>query len=497
MAWDISFWKVADMFRNSRIPLYAKLLASNGIILLTLIAVMLIGREVISDRFEDLFTERFEAQIDRLEEVVSNHLSSGEVYSKQMNRMVYGQFNERTYIFKVYDEQGVLMLDSRDWVEPKKLPERYPYNKFPAGFNGGEGSKKENSNEERDNRVKAVTVTRELYDSSGDGDDFLGELEVTYYMFDNFLLEDAHINETFFALYRIMMLAVAVIAVLMSIVISRSITKPIQKVIVTTNSMQDGDFKQRVDVKTNTRELLELKDSINYLADTLEEEDTLRRQLTSDMAHEIRTPVNNVQNILEALIDGVWERSDENLENCYQEVIRLSSLVDKLKSIATIEEDNLVIHNAEFDAAAVTGETLELFDVEASKRELTIEYASDEDLIVYMDKDKYNQILCNLVSNSIKYAYEGTTITVSLKKGSGGILRLAVRDRGIGIGEEHLKRIFERFYRTDESRNKETGGMGLGLTITRKIVSMYNGEIVVHSKEAEGTVFEVELPVLK
>ncbi len=293
------------------------------------------------------------------------------------------------------------------------------------------------------------------------------------------------------------MLAVAVIAVLMSIVISRSITKPIQKVIVTTNSMQDGDFKQRVDVKTNTRELLELKDSINYLADTLEEEDTLRRQLTSDMAHEIRTPVNNVQNILEALIDGVWERSDENLENCYQEVIRLSSLVDKLKSIATIEEDNLVIHNAEFDAAAVTGETLELFDVEASKRELTIEYASDEDLIVYMDKDKYNQILCNLVSNSIKYAYEGTTITVSLKKGSGGILRLAVRDRGIGIGEEHLKRIFERFYRTDESRNKETGGMGLGLTITRKIVSMYNGEIVVHSKEAEGTVFEVELPVLK
>ncbi len=99
--------------------------------------------------------------------------------------------------FKVYDEQGVLMLDSRDWVEPKKLPERYPYNKFPAGFNGGEGSKKENSNEERDNRVKAVTVTRELYDSSGDGDDFLGELEVTYYMFDNFLLEDAHINETF------------------------------------------------------------------------------------------------------------------------------------------------------------------------------------------------------------------------------------------------------------------------------------------------------------
>ena len=176
------------------------------------------------------------------------------------------------------------------------------------------------------------------------------------------------------------------------------------------------------------------------------------------------------------------------------EINRLSSLVDNLKYSFNLQEHNLILNKTSFDISKELKNIIRTFQPLLNNKNIVIESNIEDYIQIYVDRDKFKQIVYNLLSNSIKYISTQGKISVALEKKKDDIL-LNISDNGIGIKEEDLKYIFERFYRVDESRNKNTGGTGLGLSIVKSIVDIHNGNINVKSKYGEGTEFTITLPI--
>ncbi|KZL92933.1 sensor histidine kinase [Clostridium magnum] len=278
-----------------------------------------------------------------------------------------------------------------------------------------------------------------------------------------------------------------------SFILAKQLTKPLVKITKTANEMRKGNLAVRSEVKSKTKEIEELSASINYLAETLQNQEMLRKRLTSDMAHEIRTPLTTLKTHVEALIDGIWEPTEERLQSFYDEIERLTSLVDNLRNLAKLEQADSKLNKTKFNLSSELEKIILSFEPLYLKNNHTIMSNIDKNIWVYMDKDKLKQIMHNLLSNGYKYLKSQGKVLVELKKEKEGIC-IKVEDSGIGIPEKDIPYIFERFYRTDLSRNKNTGGSGIGLTITKSLVESHGGKISVESKEEEGSTFIVQFP---
>ncbi|WP_411682851.1 ATP-binding protein [Clostridium thailandense] len=278
-----------------------------------------------------------------------------------------------------------------------------------------------------------------------------------------------------------------------SFILARQLTNPLVKITKTANEMRKGDLTVRSEIRTKTREIEELSASINYLAETLQNQEMLRKRMTSDMAHEIRTPLTTLKTHVEALLDGIWEPTEERLQSFYDEIERLTSLVDNLRNLAKLEQADSKLNKTKFNLSSELEKIILSFEPLYSKDSHTIMSNIDKNVWVYMDKDKLKQIMHNLLSNGYKYLKPQGKVVVELKKEREGIC-IKVQDNGIGIPEKDIPYIFERFYRTDLSRNKNTGGSGIGLTITKSLVESHGGKISVESKEEEGSTFMVQFP---
>ncbi len=290
----------------------------------------------------------------------------------------------------------------------------------------------------------------------------------------------------------------AILAILIgigtSIILSKSLTAPLLSIRNAAIEIQKGNLNTKSTVNTNTKEIKELSDSINYLGHTLAKQENIRKKYASDISHELRTPLTTLQSHIEAIIDGVWEASDQHLKILMDEINRLSSLVDNLKYSFNLQEHNLILNKTSFDISKELKNIIRTFQPLLNNKNIVIESNIEDYIQIYMDRDKFKQIVYNLLSNSIKYISTQGKISVALEKKKDNIL-LNISDNGIGIKEEDLKYIFERFYRVDESRNKNTGGTGLGLSIVKSIVDIHNGNINVKSKYGEGTEFTITLPI--
>lgn len=280
---------------------------------------------------------------------------------------------------------------------------------------------------------------------------------------------------------------------LISIILSKQISKPLIKITDTANKMRDGNLEVRAELKTNTKEIHELSNSINYLAETLQQQEMLRKKLTSDMAHEIRTPLTTLKTHVEALIDGVWEPTPDRLQVFYEEIERLSKLVDNLRSLSKLEQTTLNLNKSSFNLSKELFKVIDTFEPLYSKSNFTLTSEIAESIDVTMDKDKLIQIIHNLLSNAYKYLKENGTVNILLKK-EGDKIIIQVTDNGIGIPPEDLPHIFQRFYRSDASRDRNTGGSGIGLTITKALVEAHGGKIYAQSLLGEGSTFTIELP---
>lgn len=293
-----------------------------------------------------------------------------------------------------------------------------------------------------------------------------------------------------------MLISVGIFSLLFALVLgtimAKRLSSPISRVIVTAKMISKGYFSDRISEKSNTSEIMELTTTINDLAENLEKQETLRKRLTGDVAHELRTPLATLQSHFEAMIDGIWKPEKDRLIGCHDEIVRISNMVGDLEKLARYESENLILNKTSFNVSETVQHIIKNFETEYINKGIKIELIANEEYIV-ADKDKISQVVINLVSNALKYTPKGSSVQVSIK-GEENITQIAVKDNGPGISEEDLQFIFERFYRADKSRNRMTGGSGIGLTIAKAIVEAHKGKIEVVSKVDFGTEFIVSLP---
>ena len=254
-----------------------------------------------------------------------------------------------------------------------------------------------------------------------------------------------------------------------------------------------GMYESRIRTKSSTTEIVQLSDTVNQLAESLESQESLRKRLTGDVAHELRTPLATLQTHLETMIDGVWEPTVQRLESCHEEILRISRLVADLEKLAQYESETLVLDKTELPAESFLIRLMQTFETTFIQK--GIHYHIDcDDSILYADKDKLSQVVINLISNALKFTAADGTITVKVRKEKNQV-SLQISDTGTGIPERDLPHVFERFYRADVSRNRTTGGSGIGLTLVKAIVEAHGGDISVASEEGKGTTVLIHLPM--
>lgn len=284
-----------------------------------------------------------------------------------------------------------------------------------------------------------------------------------------------------------------IISVIVGFVFAKRLSRPILRTVAVTKKIADGDYTERVEEQNSEIEIGELTKSINHLAETLEVQENLRRRLTSDVAHELRTPLTTVKTHIEALIEGVWEPSRERLQSCYDEMTRISNLVSDLEKLAKLENDNLKLNITEFNLRELSARILSNFETELkAKNQQAFVCGNCSD--IYADRDRISQVLINLLSNAVKYTPPGGEIKIILSETDNSTV-MKVEDNGTGIAGDELPFIFERFYRADKSRNRKTGGTGIGLTIVKSIVAAHGGTVSAESRLNEGSCFTVTLPI--
>jgi signal transduction histidine kinase len=299
-------------------------------------------------------------------------------------------------------------------------------------------------------------------------------------------------------LFIIAGLVLVSLSVVVSILLSRTIARPILKaeeaarqiaILYSSRGNNRQNLRIRLHDQYQTKELAGLSRSINKLADELEEGERRQRRLTSDISHELRTPLTYLQGSIEALLDGVWEPDREHLTNCHEEIMRVTRLIEDLNTLTNLEWENITLNKTVFDLAELIQVTAEQFKTTARKKGIGITL----NLIpspINADYDRLKQVFINLLSNAVKYTDEGN-IAISIQPSSKNH-RISIADTGIGIPPDDLPHIFERLYRTDKSRNRNTGGAGIGLAIAAAIVSAHGGSIKAESN-GSGATFHVEL----
>jgi len=273
----------------------------------------------------------------------------------------------------------------------------------------------------------------------------------------------------------------------------RRMAAPIGDVMDAAQRVAEGDYAVRVPER-GPPEIRQLTRAFNTMVSRLRATDERRRSLLADISHDLRTPLAVIQGNLEGLLDGVYPRDDAHLSPVLEETRLLARLVDDLRTLALAETGALKLEREPTDLGALTAETVASFQGEAGDAGVSLVAEVEPHLpAIHVDAVRIRQVLENLVVNALHYTPRSGEIHVTCRAGSGaagdrGVV-VSVRDTGPGISREDLPHVFDRFYKSRDSR-----GSGLGLAIARNLVAAHGGEITVESEPGHGTTFRVALP---
>jgi len=290
-------------------------------------------------------------------------------------------------------------------------------------------------------------------------------------------------------------LAAVVAAILLNMAISRRTLGPIDSLTEAARAMAQGDLSRRVEIESND-EVGTLARSFNAMADALARQEEARQQMVSDVAHELRGPLTNIQGYLEAAQDDVVPVDQDLVSTLYEEAMLLSRLVSDLQELALADTGDLSIERMPVDLSALAAEAIGITLPKAASKQITLESAAPANLPqAFADPQRIGQVLRNLLNNAITAIDAGGTITVQVQR-DGDMLRTTVKDTGHGISPEALPHVFDRFYRLDRARARATGGSGLGLSIVKKWVETHGGRVWAESMPGVGSSFHFTLPIV-
>ncbi len=446
------------------------------IVLATVAIVSVLSNYFINKQFTDYITRQQElkkqiiiSSISKQYSDKNHHWNMDYVHAIGMNSIYEG------YIIKVYDDKNQILWDaqSHDMNLCNQIMNDIS-NRMQIQYPQINGQFKAMSYPMMMNNQKIGTVSISYF-----GPFFLNENEFKFLHSLNTIL----VGVAIFSL---------ILSAFVGQLLARRISSPILKTVEATKQIADGNYGVRMEEESNTSEITLLMESVNHLAGSLETLERLRKQLTEDVAHELRTPITILQSHLEAMAEGIWEPTPERLEGCYDEVLRIGKLVGDLEKLARIESENLILNKQLVSLDDMVERTVSNFQTELMSKNIDLEIRGSS-VSLQGDQDRIRQVIVNLLSNAIKYSGENSHILIEFfeNETEAGFV---VQDSGIGIPEEELPYVFERFYRADKSRNRSTGGSGIGLTIVKAIVEAHGGKVIAESELNIGSKFTVYLP---
>jgi two-component system sensor histidine kinase BaeS len=287
------------------------------------------------------------------------------------------------------------------------------------------------------------------------------------------------------------------VALLLGFWLTRLLTRPLNRLVPAIQNIAEGDLHTRIPVTTSD-EVGKVTEALNRMAQQLQRAEQVRKHLTADVAHELRTPLSTIQCRLEMIQEGGRDVPPETLLPIHDEVIRLTKLVDDLHQLSLAEAGQLRLDRSPTDIAALLDRIVDMLRPEADERRIGIvrSYPA-RPLTALVDPNRMTQVFYNLLINAMRYTPSEGTISIRIEDGFYHEMRhvtVTIADTGVGIAAEQLPFLFDRFYRVEQSRSRHSGGMGLGLAIAKEFVEAHGGYITVKSEVGSGSEFAVHLP---
>lgn len=468
-------WGIDLDYKNKTLTINQNLMITFSIIIvLTMLAIYLFMTSIFQTAFERYVDESNQVEFEHLIQFDLNNIYTDD-WDLQLIKDLGVDAIRKGIVLQVYDNQG---YDVWDVFQDEKVLSDYTLNEISKnmqsidkGWNDTIEDYKIPIIHPQQGKVGIVHVSR--YAS-------------TYYM-DNDIELFNSVNQTILFIGMISIGSV----ITLSAFIAKSISNPIAKVSKMAKELSTGQNKKELDYKSHIKEVDELIFSINKLATVLKEQEGLRKQLTTDIAHELRTPLTTIKGHLDLIIVGIWEPTPQRLQSISEEVTRISQLVDELRKLAKFDQEQVSLNKEDVSATEFLELIIYNFQADAYDKKIKLEMNLTETMI-NIDIKKFSQVMINLLSNAIKYTPSGGSVCISNEITDYGV-KIFISDNGVGIPEADLNHIFERFYRVDKSRHKETGGIGVGLTIAKSIVESHGGTIEVKSQLNEGSTFIITL----
>lgn len=286
------------------------------------------------------------------------------------------------------------------------------------------------------------------------------------------------------------------ISFLTAVYLTRRISGPILKLSIAVSSVAKGDFSVRVSIK-HKNEIGTLAGDFNKMAAALQKSYEFQKNMIADTAHELRTPVALIQSRLEMMLEGIYDIKRSELEQMYGDSTQLAKLIKDLQSLHDSESG--VIHYAmkRLHMDDLVDQSISSFEAAAAGKNVKLRVYKDMLLPeVYGDQSRLLQVLHNVIENALEYTEKHTEVVINVKREENNI-KIVIKDSGIGILKNERGNIFQRFYRIDNSRNRDSGGSGLGLAICRQIITAHHGKIYVDNTNIDrGTAFIIKLPII-
>jgi len=285
------------------------------------------------------------------------------------------------------------------------------------------------------------------------------------------------------------------IVIIVSFPLARRMVKPIRAMAEATHDIASGKYATRISF-SSTDELGQLASDFNAMAQTLEKHEKERRQWVADISHELRTPVAVLQGEIEAILDGIHNSTPETIRSLHAETLRLKRLVEDLYQLSLSDLGALTYRKDNLDLLEVLRDSIESYRAEFSRKGITIKenIPRETKVVVFADRERLNQLFVNLLENALRYTDARGRLEIGAQIGS-DFITLEFQDSKPGVSGQDMERLFERFYRVERSRSRESGGAGLGLTISKKIVDAHDGIISAHSSVLGGLRIRICLPV--
>lgn len=283
-----------------------------------------------------------------------------------------------------------------------------------------------------------------------------------------------------------------VISLLIARWLARGMTQPLRDMAVAARAMETGDYTARV-VTTSRDEVGQLAAAFNRMSAELAVLEKSRRDLVANVSHELKTPITAIRAHLENLADGVEQPDPKTLQVMLAQTERLGRLVDQLLDLSRLESGEVPMYMEITALEPIVARVLSEISVGHAVTDVALRNEVPADLAATADPERIHQVLYNLVDNAVRFTPPGGTVVVAATRRDDRVA-VDVRDSGVGIGPEHLPRLFERFYRADASRSREGGGTGIGLAIARSIVESHGGRITASSDPGHGSTFTFDLP---